>query len=53
MGECGYETQQRIAELYVTEPVQLSFLVREDEQRPGIGVYVRDAVRANAARRAS
>jgi DNA-binding transcriptional MerR regulator len=51
MGECSYETQQRIGELYVTEPVQLGFLVREPEQRPGIGAFVRDAIRANAARR--
>ncbi|WP_325050329.1 hypothetical protein [Amycolatopsis panacis] len=43
--------QQRIAELYVREPAQLAFLVREEEQRPGIGAYVRDAVRANALRR--
>ncbi|UOZ04498.1 MerR family transcriptional regulator [Amycolatopsis sp. WQ 127309] len=51
MGECSYETQQRIGELYVTEPVQLGFLVREDEQRPGVGAFVRDAIRANAVRR--
>ncbi|WP_370937239.1 MerR family transcriptional regulator [Amycolatopsis sp. cg13] len=50
MGECGYAMQQRIAALYADEPAQLAFLVREDEQRPGIGAYVRDAVRANAAR---
>jgi DNA-binding transcriptional MerR regulator len=50
MGECGYEMQQRIGELYATEPVQLGFLVREHEQRPGIGEYVRDAIRANAAK---
>ncbi|SFQ60323.1 MerR family transcriptional regulator [Amycolatopsis rubida] len=50
MGECGYEMQQRIADLYADEPAQLAFLVREDEQRPGIGAYVRDAVRANAVR---
>lgn len=50
MGECSYETQQRIGELYVSEPVQLSFLIREDEQRPGVGEFVRDAIRANAAR---
>ncbi|WP_406632839.1 MerR family transcriptional regulator [Amycolatopsis sp. WGS_07] len=53
MGECGYEMQQRIADLYANEPAQLAFLVREDEQRPGIGAYVRDAVRANAARQAA
>lgn len=50
MGECSYETQQRIGDLYVSEPVQLSFLIREDEQRPGVGEFVRDAIRANAAR---
>jgi DNA-binding transcriptional MerR regulator len=51
MGECSYETQRRIGELYVTEPVQLGFLVREPEQRPGVGAFVRDAIGANAARR--
>jgi len=51
MGECSYETQRRIGELYVTEPVQLGFLVREDEQRPGVGEFVRDAIVANVARR--
>jgi DNA-binding transcriptional MerR regulator len=51
MGECSYETQQRIGELYVTEPVQLGFLIREPEQRPGVGEFVRDAIRANAGRR--
>jgi MerR family transcriptional regulator, thiopeptide resistance regulator len=51
MGECSYETQRRIGELYVTEPVQLGFLVREEEQRPGVGEFVRDAIVANIARR--
>ncbi|SEF22230.1 DNA-binding transcriptional regulator, MerR family [Amycolatopsis pretoriensis] len=51
LGECSYETQLRIGELYVTEPVQLGFLVREDEQRPGVGEFVRDAIVANVARR--
>jgi DNA-binding transcriptional MerR regulator len=51
MGECSYRTQQRIGELYVTEPAQLAFLVRETEQRPGTGVFVRAAIRANAAGR--
>ena len=50
MGECSYETQQKIGELYVSEPVQLTFLIREDEQRPGVGEFVRDAIKANAAR---
>ncbi len=50
MGECSYEMQQKIGELYATEPVQLAFLIREDEQRPGVGAFVRDAIRANAAR---
>jgi hypothetical protein len=51
MGECSYRTQQRIGELYVTEPAQLAFLVRAAEQRPGTGVFVRAAIRANAAGR--
>jgi hypothetical protein len=50
MGECGYEMQRNVAELYVTEPVQLSFLVRESEQRPGMAEFIRDAVVANATR---
>ncbi|MFD9895382.1 MerR family transcriptional regulator [Amycolatopsis sp. NPDC059027] len=52
MGECGYETHQRVGELYATEPAQLGFLIREPDQRPGIGEFVRDAIRANAARAA-
>jgi DNA-binding transcriptional MerR regulator len=51
LGECSYETQQRIGDLYASEPVQLGFLVREDEQRPGTGAFVAAAIRANAARR--
>ncbi|NBH05876.1 MerR family transcriptional regulator [Amycolatopsis sp. SID8362] len=51
MGECSYETQRRIGALYVTEPVQLEFLVRADEQRPGVGAFIRDAIEANAAHR--
>jgi hypothetical protein len=50
IGECGYEMHRNIAELYVSDPVQLSFLVRESEQRPGMAEFVRDAVVANAAR---
>jgi hypothetical protein len=51
MGECGYDVQQKIAESYVSEPVQFTFLVREDEQVPGMAEFVRDAVRANASGR--
>jgi len=51
MGECGYDVQRKIAESYVSEPVQFTFLVREDEQTPGMAAFVRDAVRANAAGR--
>jgi DNA-binding transcriptional MerR regulator len=50
MGECGYETHQKVTALYVTEPVQLSFLVREPEQRPGMAEFLRDAAAANAVR---
>lgn len=53
MGECGYPMQRNVAELYPAEPAQLAFLVREDEQRPGIGEFIRDAVVANAARAGS
>ncbi|HKN56810.1 MAG TPA: MerR family transcriptional regulator [Amycolatopsis sp.] len=50
MGECSYEMQRRIGELYVTEPAQLAFLIRTEEQRPGVGEFVRDAIRENATR---
>jgi DNA-binding transcriptional MerR regulator len=50
MGECGYEMHLKVTELYVTEPVQLSFLIREPEQRPGMAEFLRDAAAANAAR---
>jgi hypothetical protein len=50
MGECRYEMHRNIAERYVTERVQLSFLVREPDQRPGMAEFIRDAVVANAAR---
>ncbi|GAB3483421.1 MerR family transcriptional regulator [Amycolatopsis cihanbeyliensis] len=50
MGECGYELHRHITELYVTEPAQLGFLVREPDQRPGVGEFIRDAAEANAAR---
>lgn len=48
MGECGYDRQNGIAELYVNEPAQFGFLVREAEQTAGMAEFVRDAVRANA-----
>ncbi|MFI6027517.1 MerR family transcriptional regulator [Amycolatopsis magusensis] len=50
MGECGYEMHRNVTALYVTEPVQLGFLVREPDQRPGLAEFVRDAVVANSAR---
>ncbi|WP_216204837.1 MerR family transcriptional regulator [Amycolatopsis aidingensis] len=50
MGECGYQLHQQITELYVTEPVQLGFLVREPDQRPGMAEFIRDAAAANATR---
>ncbi|WP_410657784.1 MerR family transcriptional regulator [Amycolatopsis sp. lyj-112] len=50
MGECGYPMHREVAGMYATEPVQLGFLVRAPDQRPGIGEYIRDAVHANAAR---
>jgi hypothetical protein len=46
----AHRLQRNVAELYVTEPVQLSFLVRESERRPGMAEFIRDAVVANAAR---
>ncbi len=50
MGECGYPMHREVSELYATEPVQLGFLVRAPDQRPGIGEFIRDAVHANADR---
>ncbi|OOC04757.1 MerR family transcriptional regulator [Amycolatopsis azurea] len=50
MGECDFVTHRHLAELYATETVQLGFLVREPDQRPGLGEYIRDAVDANADR---
>ncbi|OXM54498.1 MerR family transcriptional regulator [Amycolatopsis alba] len=52
MGECDFTTHRELAGLYATEPVQLGFLVREPDQRPGLGEYIRDAVHANADRAA-
>ncbi|MFB9903653.1 MerR family transcriptional regulator [Allokutzneria oryzae] len=48
--DCSYERHQQIAELYVTDAEQLAFVVPPGKQRPGIGEFIRDAVRANAAR---
>ncbi|KFZ81283.1 transcriptional regulator [Amycolatopsis sp. MJM2582] len=52
MGDCDLTTHRELARLYATEPVQLGFLVREPDQRPGLGEYIRDAVHANADRAA-
>ncbi|WP_414943650.1 MerR family transcriptional regulator [Amycolatopsis sp. cmx-11-32] len=50
MGDCDHAMHREVAKMYVTEPVQLGFLVREPDQRPGLGEYIRDAVHANADR---
>ncbi|RZQ63983.1 MerR family transcriptional regulator [Amycolatopsis suaedae] len=50
MGECDHELHRHLTELYATDPVQLAFLIREPDQRPGIGRYLADAATANAAR---
>ncbi|RSN61130.1 MerR family transcriptional regulator [Amycolatopsis sp. WAC 04182] len=50
MGDCDLATHRELAKLYATEPIQLGFLVREPDQRPGLGEYIRDAVHANAER---
>ncbi|WP_181777433.1 MerR family transcriptional regulator [Amycolatopsis pittospori] len=52
MGDCAHPVHRGIADLYAAEPVQLGFLVREPDQRPGLGEYIRDAVHANADRAA-
>lgn len=46
------ELHLHLAELTASEPDQLAFLVRPDQQLPGIAEFFRDAVRANAARAA-
>ncbi|WP_020673550.1 MerR family transcriptional regulator [Amycolatopsis nigrescens] len=53
MGECRYEMHLNLTALYVTEPGQLGFLVREPDQRPGMAEFIRDAAKANAERAGS
>lgn len=50
MGDCDHAMHREVAGMYVTDPVQLGFLVREPDQRPGLAEYLRDAVHANADR---
>jgi DNA-binding transcriptional MerR regulator len=48
--DCDHALHRQLGELLVTEPVQLGFLVPPERQVPGLGVYIRDAVEANARR---
>ncbi|WP_409491355.1 MerR family transcriptional regulator [Amycolatopsis sp. cmx-11-12] len=50
MGDCDHAMHREVAGMYVTDPVQFGFLVREPDQRPGLAEYIRDAVHANADR---
>ncbi|MEU8549693.1 MerR family transcriptional regulator [Streptomyces roseoverticillatus] len=47
--DCTYEIHTCIAEMYVTDE---RFAAYYDAIRPGMGTYLRDAIRANAARSA-
>ena len=48
--ECGYDTHAGLAEMYVADP---RFAQTYESVAPGLSGYVRDAIRANAARAAS
>ena len=48
--DCGHEFHTQLTELLVTEPEQLGFLVRPEQQLPGMGAFIRDAATANAER---
>lgn len=48
--DCDHGVHRELGELLVTEPEQLAFLVPPERQVPGLGVYIRDAVVANARR---
>jgi MerR family transcriptional regulator, thiopeptide resistance regulator len=48
--DCDHALHRELGELLVTEPEQLAFLVRPERQVPGLSVYIRDAVAANARR---
>ncbi|WP_226345435.1 MerR family transcriptional regulator [Agilicoccus flavus] len=45
--DCGHEMQRNIAAMYVDDP---RFAAHYDARRPGLGVYLRDIIAANAAR---
>lgn len=45
--ECSYAIHRGLGEMYVADP---RFAAHYDEQEPGLGAYVRDAILANAAR---
>ncbi|MFG3661325.1 MerR family transcriptional regulator [Streptomyces sp. NPDC047706] len=48
--ECSHEMHGCLGEMYVSDP---RFTATYDRIRPGLAVYLRDAIKANAARRAS
>jgi DNA-binding transcriptional MerR regulator len=45
--ECGYDMHRGLAEMYVADP---RFTERYEQVAPGLAVYVRDAINANADR---
>jgi len=48
--DCDHGFHTQMTELLVTEPEQLDFLVRPEQQLPGMGKFIRDAATANAER---
>ncbi|MDQ3988294.1 MAG: MerR family transcriptional regulator [Actinomycetota bacterium] len=48
--DCDHDFHLQLTELLVTEPEQLDFLVRPEQQLPGMGAFIRDAATANAER---
>jgi len=46
---CSYEVQMGLGEMYVADP---RFAANYEKVRPGLAAYVRDAIKANAARSA-
>ncbi len=48
--DCNHDLHVQVTELLVTEPEQLDFLVRPQQQLRGMGQFIRDAATANAER---
>jgi DNA-binding transcriptional MerR regulator len=48
--DCDHHFHTQVTEFLLTEPEQLDFLVRPEQQLPGMGKFIRDAATANAER---